>query len=409
MRMPFTSAMLRKVKDLLYFLAAIQILLGIYAVAEGARWLGMVRRRLRAAPAFYTPRVAVVCACKGVEPELERNLMALCEFDYSAYEVFLSLASGADPAHAIARRVVERSKIKGHLVIAGKPEGCGEKVNNLLAAIDQIPTEFDVFVFTDSDGRPGRQWLKRIVAPLASAKIGAATTMRWFFPEKDGIANALLTAWNAAIVTFLGEHKNNFCWGGGTAIRREVFEQAGVRQLWRGAVADDFALTTAIKSSGREIYFVPECLVPSMVAVDFNGLLGFTNRQIIVTRVYSPRIWLQGGAIHLFYSITILYGVVLLSSQIIAGVPALQLAVIVLMPAILAMVRGILRVLALTEIFPASRQKLLEQSWMVTFVAAFVPFLYSLNFLVSAFTRKICWRGIRYELISPQQTKILPG
>jgi hypothetical protein len=100
---------------------------------------------------------------------------------------------------------------------------------------------------------------------------------------------------------------------------------------------------------------------------------------------------------------------VALTAQILQGVPVLQLLVIVLMPAVLAMVRGVLRVLALTEIFPALRQKLLEQSWMVTFIAAFVPFLYSINFFASAVTRKIRWRGVRYELISPQQTKILPG
>ena len=73
----------------------IQILLGLYAVFEGSRWLGMVRRRLTAAPAFFTPRVAVICACKGAEAELEGNLLALCDFDYSGYEIFLSLASAS--------------------------------------------------------------------------------------------------------------------------------------------------------------------------------------------------------------------------------------------------------------------------------------------------------------------------
>jgi len=29
------------------------------------------------------------------------------------------------------------------------------------------------------------------------------------------------------------------------------------------------------------------------------------------------------------------------------------------------------------------------------------------NSLVAAFTRRIVWRGIRYALVSPQQTRIL--
>lgn len=401
--------MLREMKDIFYVLATIQILLGFFSIFEGWKWLAMVRRRLGASPVFYAPRVAVICACKGAEPELERNLTALGDFDYSGYEIFLTMASASDLAHPIARRVAERSKTKVHLVIAGKAEGCGEKVNNLRAAIDEVPPEFDVFVFVDSDGCPGRQWLKRMVGPLADSQMGAATTMRWFFPGKGGLANGLVTAWNAAIATFLGEHKNNFTWGGGTAIRREVFEQAGVRDFWRGAVADDFSLTAAVKGSGRQIYFVPECLVPSFVDMDFDQVLEFTNRQMIITRVYSPRVWAQAGAAHIFYSVTMLVGIALLAAQIAEGVPVLQIAVIVLMPAILAMVRGVLRVLALTEIFPVMRQKLLEQSWMVTFAAAWVPFLFSINFFMSAVTRKIRWRGVRYELTSPQQTKILSG
>jgi cellulose synthase/poly-beta-1,6-N-acetylglucosamine synthase-like glycosyltransferase len=401
--------MLREVKEFFYVLATIQILLGIFALVEGIKWLGMVSRRIAAAPAFYSPKTAVICACKGAEPELESNLMALGNFDYSGYEIFLTLASSSDPAYAIARRVAEHSKGKVHLVIAGKAPDCGEKVNNLRAAIDEIPPEFDLFVFVDSDGRPGRQWLKRMVGPLANSQIGAGTTMRWFFPTKGRMANALLTAWNAAIVTFLGEHKNNFCWGGGTAIRREVFEQAAVRDFWRGSVADDFSMTAAVKRSGRQIYFVPECLVPSPVDMDFDGVLEFTNRQMIITRIYSPRVWAQAAAAHLFYSLTMLLGFALVIAQIIEGLPMLQLAVIVLMPAILAMVRGVLRVLALAEIFPAMRQTILGQSWMVTFLAALVPFLFSYNFLVSAVTRKICWCGVRYELISAQQVKILPG
>lgn len=401
--------MLREVKDLFYVLATIQILLGLFSIFEGWKWLAMVRHRLGAAPAFYAPKVAVICACKGLEAALERNLLALGDFDYPGYEIFLTMASASDLAHAVGRRMAERSKAKVHVVIAGKPEGCGEKVNNLRAAVDEIPAEFDVFVFVDSDGCPGRQWMKRMVSPLADSSIGATTTMRWFFPVKSAFANALVTAWNAAIVTFLGEHKNNFTWGGGTAIRREAFEQAGVRDFWRGAVADDFSLTAAVKSSGRQIYFVPECLVPSEADMDFDGVMEFTNRQMIITRVYSPRVWAQAGAVHLFYSLTMLAGIVVLAAQAAEGAPVLQLAVIVLLPVILAMVRGVLRVLALTEIFPGKRQQILEQSWMATFVAALVPFLFSINFLVSAVTRQIRWRGVRYELISAQQTKILPG
>jgi len=35
------------------------------------------------------------------------------------------------------------------VVIAGSPSNSGEKVNNLRVAVEQLPPEFEVLVFTD--------------------------------------------------------------------------------------------------------------------------------------------------------------------------------------------------------------------------------------------------------------------
>src|SRR2546422_7234443 len=139
--------------EIFYILAALQIALGIYGLWEGLRWLRMARRRLASHPGFFAPRVALICPCKGVEPGLEQNLVALSELDYPSYEIFFALASRTDPAHEALRRVAAKSKTKAQIVVAGRPEGCGEKVNNLRAAVEQIPADFEVLVFADSDGR----------------------------------------------------------------------------------------------------------------------------------------------------------------------------------------------------------------------------------------------------------------
>jgi hypothetical protein len=48
----------------------------------------------------------------------------------------------------------------------------------------------------------------------------------------------------------------------------------------------------------------------------------------------------------------------------------------------------------------------MAQSWMYILLTMVVPFLYLLNFL-SSFGRRLRWRGIDYELISPEQTRVL--
>jgi ceramide glucosyltransferase len=394
-------------ENLYYFLAFVQIAAGLYLLWQGIVWLTYVRQRLRTDPGFYAPRTAVICPCKGVEPGLERNLVSLCEFDHQNYEVFFVLASESDPAHSIVKRVATTSRAKAHVVIAGAPQNCSEKVNNLRVAIEQLPEEFEVLVFADSDGRPGKSWLHKLVAPLTDSRIGATTTMRWFVPNNNGSASALLAAWNASVVTMLGPHNKNFCWGGGTAIRRTIYEQIGMPEAWQTSFSDDFSLTTMIERSRRQIVFLPECLTPSFVQTDFPGLLEFTGRQIRITRVYRKGMWAMAFGTHVLYCLTLVLGVWVALNLTFESRPAFQITVVLILPLLLAAIRGAIRVIGVTEALPALRSQIMSQSWMYILLPILLPFLYVINFCSSLVGRKLRWRGIEYELISPEQTRVL--
>jgi ceramide glucosyltransferase len=392
---------------LFYVLVLEQILQGLYNLWDGLGWLRLAQRRAGGHSGFYAPRVALFCPVKGAEPGLEQNISALTSFDYSDYEIFFAMAGADDPARKIIERVTAASKHKVHIVIAGRPNDCGEKVNNLRAAILKATERFDVYVFADSDGRPGRSWLARLVAPLADSNLGAVTAFRWIFPQIGGLWSALASAWNAPAATYLGEHHRNFCWGGGTAIRRERFEQCNVMEFWNGSVSDDLSLTRALRQSGLPILFAPECMVPTMFDCNAAGLLEFTNRQIIITRVYESRLWVQGGIAHAVYCVAVLMGVGLFINHLVTGESAVQLLLLAIAPPVLSMGRGVLRLAAIMEVLPDWKTKLLADGWIWTFLAAVAPFLALWNTLVAMFSRQIRWRGIRYELISPGQTRIL--
>ena len=396
-----------QVELLFYMLAASQILLGLILLAQGLQWLAYARRRVHSDSGFYSPRVAVLCPCRGMEPALERNLVSLTEFDYPNYEILFPIASSTDAAYSVAKRVATQSKIKATVLLTEKPVECGEKVNNLRVGIEQLPPEIDVFVFVDSDGRPGKQWLRRMVAPLADSRFGATTTMRWLLPNRSNFATALLAAWNAPIVTMLSEKGKNFCWGGGTAIRRSVFEQAGVAGEWKHSVSDDCSMTIALERTGRPILFLPECLVPSFVETDFRGLLEFTNRQVQITRVYAKKMWTTAAGTHLLYCSTLVLGTMFTVSELMATRPAIQLAALTFLPVLLSMMRGAIRAAGVSEALPTYRSQMTTQGWVYVILTVVVPFLYLANFGASLFTRKIRWRGVIYEVISPQQTRIL--
>lgn len=390
-----------------YILVLQQVVQGFLSLWSGWKWLGMVRDRLATYSGFYAPRVALICPCKGDEAGLEGNLTALLNFDYANYEVFFVLASAHDPARPVIDRVCSAKHRATHVIIAGAPKWRGEKVNNLRAAVQEIGDPFETFVFVDSDSRLSRGWLTHMVAPLEDSKVGAATTYRWYFPNQGGFASNMLSAWNAAIATQLGEHKRNFCWGGGTAIRRTTFHRAQVLDAWEGAVSDDWALTAALERAGLEILFVPECLAPTVGDVRFDELLEFTNRQLILTRVYSPKRWGLGALAHFSYCFTLAFAACAILGRMFSGDSWAGMLLLTLLIALLAGMKGGLRVVAVQDILREWHSKTEEKSWIWIVFAPLVPGLFVWNFIVSAFERRIRWRGVKYELVSATQTRVL--
>jgi len=136
-------------------------------------------------------------------------------------------------------------------------------------------------------------------------------------------------------------------------------------------------------------------------------LLEFTNRQIVITRVYSPRRWMMGAIAHLSYSLTLIFAAVVILSTMIEGDPWGQLVLLTLGIPLLAAMKGAIRTIAVSEVLPEWKAKLLEWGWVWFALAPVVPFLFSWNFISSLLSKRIRWRGIRYELVSPTVTRIL--
>ena len=395
---------------LFYLLILAQIALGVYSLYEGLVWFRMVRQRLSSHSGFYTPAAALIVPCKGAERGLEENLMAMTRFDYPNYELYCVLATSLDPALKVIERVKAASSKPVHIVIAGPPEDCSEKVYNLTKAVASLPDSIEVYAFTDSDVRASRTWLTKLIAPLQDPRIGATTAYRWIIPNGgggDGFASALASVWNASVATMLGKRENNFCWGGGTAIRKTTFKDANVLDSWKGAVSDDFGMTYALEVAGKDIVFCSECFAPTMHPWTFQSLLEFTNRQILITRVYSPRRWKMGALAHISYTLTILFGLFVVLYSIVDVDPWGNLLLLTLAVPMLAAMKGALRTIAITEAIPEWRSAQASWSWIWTVLAPIIPFLFTYNFLMSLISKRIVWRGIRYELLGPNTTRII--
>ncbi|MFZ0881981.1 MAG: glycosyltransferase [Candidatus Acidiferrales bacterium] len=394
-----------------YILVMAQIAFGVYSLWDGLSWFRLVRQRLASHAGFYAPTTALICPCKGNERGLEENLLALTRFDYPNYEIYFTLATSLDPALKVIERVKAASQRPVHIVIAGPPSDTSEKVYNLQRAVEALPADkFEMLVFTDSDVRLPRGWLTKLIAPLQDARIGATTAYRWIIPSGSGmesLPSCFASAWNAAIVTMLGKPSGDFCWGGGTAIRKKTFDDVNVLEAWKGAVSDDFAMTWALEQANKPIVFCPECLAATLHPWTAADLLEFTNRQILITRVYSPKRWQMGAIVHSTYVVTILFAIYVILYSIADVDPWGQLFLLLLAIPLLAAMKGAMRTIAIGEAMPEWRGKLQEWSWVYPVLAPVVPFLFTWNFVMSLATKSIRWRGIRYELEAPNVTRIL--
>lgn len=403
--------MLAAMIELFYILVIVQIAAGAYSLWDGFQWLRLVRRRMASHSGFYAPVAAVICPCKGNEPDLEKNLSTLTNFDYPNYEIYFSLASSLDPALKIIEQVKAKSSHPVHIVIAGPAEECSEKVFNLRRAVESVTPNIEVLVFTDSDVRHTRGWLRKLIAPLQDPRIGATTGYRWIIPTgqmgSGGFASAMASAWNASVATLLGRPGENFCWGGGTAIRRRIFEDANVLEYWSGAASDDFAMTHALEQARMPIVFCAECLAATLHPWTRTSLIEFTNRQILITRIYALKRWALGAAAHLSYCLTLIYAAIVILMAMIAGEPWIQLALIALVIPLLAAMKGAVRTVVVDELLPQWKTPLKQWSWVWMTLAPVVPFLFAWNFIASLTTKRIRWRGIRYELVSPAMTHVL--
>jgi ceramide glucosyltransferase len=394
---------------LYYLLAAAAIWFGIQSLLSGFRYVAYVRRETTKSLPDYTPFVSIIAPNRGIETGLRENLFALFEQEYPRFEILCVCDSASDPVNGLIREVEwHHQNVNSRIVIAGPATGSGQKVHNLRVASALVDPQSEVLVFVDTDARPGRTWLRQLVAPLADEELGASSGYRWFIPDKGGLASRLRSIWNASVASALGgDRQKNFCWGGSTAIRKSIFQRLDVREGWRGSVSDDFSLTKVLHEAKLPIHFTPDCLVASVGDCDLHELLEFTTRQIKITRVYAPHLWkavLLGG---FMFCITFFGGIGLLVWEILSGRSFIILLLILLLIFLLGAAKSFIRWQAI-RIPLAGYQRLLNRDLPGQLVLwPFASLLYLYNAIVAGFSRRIVWRGITYELKSPNEAVII--
>lgn len=373
----------------LYFICGLALLQGIISLIQGFSAVWHIRTYRPKTD--WRPRVVVFCPCRGVDEGFDKNVRSILDQDYPHHRTVFVVDSDTDSTVPILKQ------FNATLVIAGAAAARGQKVHNLIHAVEHAAGDAEVFVFCDADARFPKNWITNLIAPLERTTVAVATGYRWYAAETGSLPSLLRSSWNASAVTLLGDHAGNFAWGGSMALRREVFERIGIRQAWDGAVSDDYAVTLAARRAGMTVDFVPECLIPSYGDTTWSGLLEFTTRQMLITRVYEPRMWRMAFLSQTIFNIAF-WGGLLLPWPFFLVTPGIYF---------LGGIKSNMRYNAVAHVLPESA--LSKHRWSYILLSPLTALLFEYNLVCSALTRKIKWRQIQYRLISSNRTVVLRG
>ena len=346
-------------------------------------------------------RALVLAPCKGADADLDDNLRALMRQDYADFEVTFVVESSDDPACPIIRRIMaEHPQVTTRLLVAGRASDSGQKVHNLRMATASLAPGIRFLALLDCDGRPRPQWLRRALAPLCVAKVGATTGYRWFIPKQPSTANYLLSLVNCNIMSLMGRYSRSLLWGGSWALRRETFERIGLHQAWQGTLSDDLVAARLLRQARLPARFEPSCVVASPLDLSPRQSFAFIRRQYLMGRHYAIGWWafaLMNTSIRNLAWLGSLAALpfAMLNGSPPPGIPAAVLAILFALDVFHGSVIQDLARTYFPEQYPLLRGVRRFALWAEP-LAGLVHWLAILSTIIGP---RITWHGIRYRIL----------
>ncbi len=366
-----------------------------------------VDKELNRSPQDVLPKASVILPCKGLDPAFRENVEKLLQQDYPDFEVIFAVAQESDPAYSHLVELSSRFQ-KSRVVVAGIALQRSQKINNQLHALTFVRGESEVIVFVDSDVIAREDFMRQLVAPLADPQVGVTTGYRFYIASPDNWASVLRSLWNRMSAWELANPKYAFAWGGAMAIKKDTFERAGVLAAWDRAADDDLSLTTSVKKLGLTVRFVPRCLVASDGDASVGEIVEWTNRQLILTKIYYPELWQRAIMRASVMLAWLALMVVALSRWASTGDMQAAVASFAGSTIIPVEVFFLLKARRLWQRVLTDRSQHLSESLLSSCLAIPLAHLV-LPFwtLYSVLTNRIQWRGVTYELRSPTETLVI--
>src|SRR5271157_678030 len=135
-----------------------------------------VCERSRQTRTAFTSPVSILRSLKGLDPHMYLAFRSHCLLDYGEYEVLFGVSDRSEPALGLVEKLQEEFPLR-QLRVVHCPEvlGLNGKVSNLAQMLPQA--QYEHIVINDSDIVVPRDYLQRVLAPLAKPGVGMVTTL----------------------------------------------------------------------------------------------------------------------------------------------------------------------------------------------------------------------------------------
>lgn len=206
--------------------------------------------------AGYVPPISVLVPVRGIDHQAFENFESLCLQAYPEYEILFGVQDPGDPVTAVIEELRGRfPALPIRLIDCREIFGPNAKVSNLLTMLKHARYEHVLIV--DSDIRVTPDYLRRIVAPLASPEVGLVTCV-YRGVEAETLAAKLETVGISSdfIPGVLVARKlegMRFALGATALTRKSVIDAIGGLGVSVDRLGDDFLLGYLVAERGFRV------------------------------------------------------------------------------------------------------------------------------------------------------------
>ena len=362
-------------------------------------WSALIFLRQRKAgegarPTSSLPPVSILKPLKGTDPDIYESFRSHCLQDYPEYEIIFGVSDPGDPAVASVQQL--QREFPDHairLVVSPDKLGANVKISNLEKMLSAA--RYQHLLVNDSDIRVERDYLRRVIAPLADERVGMVTCLY------RGVAASTLgsqleslgigTDFCAGVLVARQlESGLRFGLGSTLAFRRADLERIGGFKSIVDFLADDYELGRRISGLGLQVVLSDVVVETHLPAYDLRTF--FAHQLRWARGVRDSR---AGGYIGLLSTYGLMWALLALIAARAAPWSWALFAVTALLRLAVALVVG-------KSVLQDSH--LLKHLWLLP-----IRDLVAVAVWIASFAgHTVTWRGDRFELKNGRLTRIAP-